>query len=39
MSEVDFLEYKRKFETKMGVPTTLHKKELKSRFMALIEYA
>ncbi|CAJ0906319.1 698_t:CDS:2, partial [Entrophospora sp. SA101] len=30
MDETDFLEYKRNFETKMKVPTTLHKKELKS---------
>ncbi|CAG8625940.1 9303_t:CDS:2 [Paraglomus occultum] len=37
MDEVAFLEYKRNFETKMGVPTTPHKKELKSRFMTLIE--
>ncbi|CAG8746320.1 392_t:CDS:1, partial [Gigaspora rosea] len=29
MSEADFLEHKQKFEAKMGVPTTPHKKELK----------
>ena len=39
MSEADFLEHKRNFETKMGVPTTPHKKELKNKFLAIIEYA
>ncbi|CAG8459218.1 6177_t:CDS:2, partial [Gigaspora rosea] len=39
MSEADFLKYKRNFETKMGVPTTSHKKELKNKSLALIEYA
>ncbi|CAG8854419.1 16430_t:CDS:2, partial [Gigaspora margarita] len=39
MGEADFLEYKRNFETKMGVPTTPHKKELKKKSLALIEYA
>jgi len=29
MSEADFLKYKQNFETKIGVPTTPHKKELK----------
>ncbi|CAJ0849032.1 2010_t:CDS:2, partial [Entrophospora sp. SA101] len=38
MSEADFLEYKQNFETKMGVPTTPHKKELKNKSLALIEY-
>ena len=39
MPEADFLKHKKNFEAKMGVPTTSHKKELKSRFMTLIEYA
>jgi len=39
MSEADFLEYKRNFETKMKVPTTPYKKELKTRSLAFIEYA
>ena len=39
MSEADFLEHKRNFETKMGVPTTPHKKELKNKSLAIIEYA
>ena len=38
MSEADFLEYKRNFEAKMKVPTTPHKKELKNKSIALIEY-
>ncbi|CAJ0841107.1 8776_t:CDS:2 [Entrophospora sp. SA101] len=38
MDEVTFLEYKRNFEAKMKVPTTPHKKELKNRSLALIEY-
>nr|CAG8683832.1 15246_t:CDS:2 [Entrophospora candida] len=37
MSEVDFLEYKQKFEA-MGVPTTPYKNELKERSLALIAY-
>ncbi|RIB11429.1 hypothetical protein C2G38_2203417 [Gigaspora rosea] len=39
MGEVTFLEYKRNFEAKMKVPTTPYKKELKTRSLALIEYA
>ncbi|CAG8727653.1 21864_t:CDS:2 [Gigaspora margarita] len=39
MSEANFLEHKQNFEAKMGVPTTPHKKELKNRSLALIEYA
>ena len=39
MDEVAFLEYKRNFEAKMKVPTTPHKKELKTRSLAFIEYA
>lgn len=39
MDEVAFLEYKRNFEAKMKVPTTPHKKELRTRSLALIEYA
>ena len=39
MSEADFLKYKQNFETKIGVPTTPHKKELKNKSLALIEYA
>ena len=39
MSEIDFLEYKRNFETKMKVPTTPYKKELKTRSLVFIEYA
>jgi len=38
MDEIAFLEYKRNFEAKMKVPTTLHKKELKNKFLAIIEY-
>jgi len=38
MSETDFLDYKQKFEAKLGIPTTPHKKELKNRSLALIEY-
>ena len=38
MSEADFLKYKRNFEAKMKVPTTPHKKELKNKFLAIIEY-
>ncbi|RHZ49029.1 hypothetical protein Glove_535g57 [Diversispora epigaea] len=38
MSETDFLDYKQKFEAKMKVPTTPHKKELKNKSLALIEY-
>nr|CAG8681879.1 9644_t:CDS:2 [Entrophospora candida] len=37
MSEVDFLEYKQKFEA-MGIPTTPYKNELKERSLALIAY-
>ena len=36
--EADFLDYKQKFENKIKVPTTPHKKELKNRSLALIEY-
>ena len=39
MDETDFLEYKRNFEAKMKVPTTPHKKELKNKSLAIIEYA
>jgi hypothetical protein len=39
MNETNFLEYKRNFEAKMKVPTTPHKKELRTRSLALIEYA
>jgi len=39
MEEIAFLEYKRNFETKMKVPTTPHKKELKNKSLAIIEYA
>ncbi|CAG8836775.1 6720_t:CDS:2 [Gigaspora margarita] len=39
MSEANFLEHKQNFEAKMGVPTTPHKKELKNKSLALIEYA
>ena len=39
MDEITFLEYKRNFEAKMKVPTTPYKKELKTRSLALIEYA
>ncbi|CAG8640262.1 1740_t:CDS:1 [Paraglomus occultum] len=38
MDEVTFLEYKRNFEAKMKVPTTPHKKELKNKSLAIIEY-
>ncbi|KAF0562279.1 hypothetical protein F8M41_000055 [Gigaspora margarita] len=38
MNEADFLEYKQNFRAKMGVPTTSHKKELKNKSLALIEY-
>ncbi|CAG8528766.1 4329_t:CDS:2, partial [Diversispora eburnea] len=39
MNEIDFLNYKQKFEAKMKVPTTSHKKELKNKSLAFIEYA
>ncbi|CAG8628373.1 8776_t:CDS:2 [Gigaspora margarita] len=39
MSKANFLEHKQNFEAKMGVPTTPHKKELKNKSLALIEYA
>ncbi|CAG8831328.1 42218_t:CDS:2 [Gigaspora margarita] len=39
MPEADFLKHKKNFEAKMGVPTTPHKKELKNKSLALIEYA
>ncbi|CAJ0845551.1 7606_t:CDS:10 [Entrophospora sp. SA101] len=39
MNEIDFLEYKRNFETKLGIPTTPHKRELKNKSLAFIEYA
>ena len=39
MDEIAFLEYKRNFEAKMKVPTTPHKKELKNKSLAFIEYA
>ncbi|CAJ0850941.1 4497_t:CDS:1, partial [Entrophospora sp. SA101] len=39
MNEIDFLEHKRNFEAKMKVPTTPHKKELKNKSLAIIEYA
>ncbi|CAG8845317.1 5209_t:CDS:2, partial [Gigaspora margarita] len=39
MSKADFLEYKQNFEAKMSVPTTPHKKELKKKSLAIIEYA
>ncbi|CAG8718658.1 895_t:CDS:2, partial [Gigaspora rosea] len=38
MDEIAFLEYKRNFEAKMKVPTTPHKKELKNKSLAIIEY-
>ncbi|CAG8846230.1 37627_t:CDS:2, partial [Gigaspora margarita] len=38
MPEADFLKHKKDFEAKMGVPTTPHKKELKNKSLALIEY-
>ena len=38
MGEITFLEYKRNFEAKMKIPTTLHKKELKNKSLAIIEY-
>nr|CAG8676619.1 13836_t:CDS:1 [Entrophospora candida] len=38
MNEAEFLEYKRNFEAKMKVPTTLHKRELKNKSLALIKY-
>ncbi|CAG8830606.1 45620_t:CDS:2, partial [Gigaspora margarita] len=38
MPEADFLEYKKNFEAKMGIPTTPHKNELKNKSLALIEY-
>jgi len=38
MDEITFLEYKRNFEAKMKVPTTPHKKELKNKSLAIIEY-
>jgi len=39
MSEADFLEYKRNYEAKLSIPTTPHKKELKKKSLAIIEYA
>ncbi|CAG8810897.1 15383_t:CDS:2, partial [Gigaspora rosea] len=36
MDEIAFLEYKRKFEAKLGISTTPHKKELKRQFVVLI---
>ncbi|CAJ0834709.1 2933_t:CDS:2 [Entrophospora sp. SA101] len=39
MNEAEFLEHKRNFETKLGIPTTPHKKELKTYSLAFIEYA
>ncbi|CAG8558620.1 5622_t:CDS:2, partial [Diversispora eburnea] len=39
MNEVAFLKYKHNFEIKLDISTTLHKKELKTRSLALIEYA
>ena len=39
MNEIDFLEYKRNFEAKLGIPTTPHKRELKTYSLAFIEYA
>ncbi|CAG8701078.1 44595_t:CDS:2, partial [Gigaspora margarita] len=39
ISQADFLEYKKNFKAKMGVPTTPYKKELKNKPLALIEYA
>ncbi|CAJ0845541.1 7602_t:CDS:1 [Entrophospora sp. SA101] len=39
MNEAEFLEYKRNFETKLGIPTTPHKRELKNKSLAFIEYA
>ncbi len=39
MNETDFLNYKQKFKAKMKVLTTSYKKELKTRSLALIEYA
>ena len=38
MDEIAFLEYKRNFEAKMKIPTTPHKKELKNKSLAIIEY-
>ena len=38
MDKIAFLEYKRNFEAKTKVPTTLHKKELKNKSLAIIEY-
>nr|CAG8547846.1 3035_t:CDS:2 [Entrophospora candida] len=38
MNEAEFLEYKQNFEAKMKVPTTPHKKELKNKSIAIIEY-
>ncbi|RHZ76767.1 hypothetical protein Glove_193g47 [Diversispora epigaea] len=34
-----FKDYKQKFEAKLDIPTTQHKKKLKTRSLALIEYA
>jgi len=39
MDEIAFLEYKRNYEAKMKIPSTPHKKELKNKFLAIIEYA
>ena len=39
MNEAEFLEYKRNFEAKLGIPTTPHKRELKNKSLAFIEYA
>ena len=38
IDEIAFLEYKQNFEAKMKVSTTLHKKELKNKSLAIIEY-
>ncbi|CAJ0845967.1 10760_t:CDS:1, partial [Entrophospora sp. SA101] len=38
MNEAEFLEHKRNFEAKLGIPTTPYKKELKTYSLALIEY-
>ncbi|CAG8788500.1 10552_t:CDS:10 [Gigaspora margarita] len=38
IDEANFLEYKQNFEAKMKVPTTSHKKELKNKSLAIIEY-
>ncbi|CAG8518535.1 8798_t:CDS:2, partial [Diversispora eburnea] len=39
MNKINFLDYKQKFEAKMKVPITLHKKELKNKSLAFIKYA